>query len=206
MTEGFEGAVLAGGASRRMGTDKAFLAAPDGRPLVVVAAHALASAGASRTFVVGGDRSGIESAGLGWVADRHPGEGPLGGIITALTVSEHDLVVVLACDMPEVDEEVPAALVDALRGTPAAGVAVALAGEREQPLTSCWRRSVALGALEAAFAGGQRAPRHLLDELRAVRVAGLPVEHLADVDSPEDLRRYADRSLRPHTTPGQDRP
>jgi molybdopterin-guanine dinucleotide biosynthesis protein A len=203
---GFEGAVLAGGASRRMGTDKAFVAAPDGRALVAVAAEALRDAGAARTFVVGGDRAGIESLGLAWVADRHPGEGPLGGIVTALLASEHDLVVVLACDMPEVDATVPEALVRGLRDEPAAGVAVALAGRREQPLTSCWRRSVALPVLDEAFASGERAPRHLLDRLAVIRVAGLPVDRLADVDSPDDLRRYADRSLRPHTSTRQDLP
>jgi molybdopterin-guanine dinucleotide biosynthesis protein A len=187
-----------------MGTDKAFVAAPDGRPLVVVAADALRDAGAARTVVVGGDRSGVESLGLGWVADLHPGEGPLGGIITALVASGHDLTVVLACDMPEVDHRVPAALVRALVEHPGAGVAVALAGAREQPLTSCWRRSAALATLEDAFRAGERAPRHLLDRLGAVRVAGLPVDQLADVDSPDDLRRYADRSLRPHTNTRQD--
>ncbi len=204
MSGPFEGAVLAGGASRRMGTDKAFVTAPDGRALVAVAADALVASGAARTFVVGGDRAGIEALGLAWVPDRHPGEGPLGGIITALAASAHDLVMVLACDMPEVDGTVPAALVQALVEHPSAGVAVALAGDREQPLTSCWRRSVALDPLEAAFADGRRAPRHLLDELAAVRVAGLALDRLADVDSPEDLRRYAERSLRPHTITRQD--
>lgn len=206
MTVAFDGAVLAGGASRRMGTDKAFVTAPDGRPLVVVAAEALGGAGAARTIVVGGDRGGIEALGLGWVADLHPGEGPLGGIVTALASADHDLVVVLACDMPEVDREVPAALVEAMLAEPSAGVAVAVAGEREQPLTSCWRRSMALGVLEAAFAGGERAPRYLLDRLGVVRVAGLPLHRLADVDSPDDLRRYAERPLRPHTSTEQDLP
>lgn len=206
MSGAFAGAVLAGGASRRMGTDKAFVAAPDGRPMVAVAADALRDAGAARTFVVGGDRAGVEGLGLAWVADRHPGEGPLGGIITALGASDHDLVVVLACDMPEVDATVPAALVQALVDEPGAGVAVALAGDRQQPLTSCWRRSLALEVLEGAYAGGQRAPRHVLEQLGAVGVGGLPLDRLADVDSPDDLRRYADRPLRPHTSTRQDLP
>jgi molybdenum cofactor guanylyltransferase len=189
-----------------MGTDKAFVAAPDGRPMVVVAADALRGAGAGRTFVVGGDPAGVGSLGLAWVADRHPGEGPLGGIITALATSGHDLVMVLACDMPEVDATVPAALVQALLDEPTAGVAVALAGAREQPLTSCWRRSLALEVLEQAYAAGQRAPRHLLEQVGVVRVDGLALERLADVDSPDDLRRYADRPLRPHTSIRQDLP
>jgi molybdopterin-guanine dinucleotide biosynthesis protein A len=82
---------------------------------------------------------------------------------------------------------------------------VATVGEREQPLTACWRRSVALGPIEEAFAAGERAPRALLDRLEAVRVGGLDHAQLLDVDSPEDLRRYADQPLRP-PTPEQERP
>jgi molybdopterin-guanine dinucleotide biosynthesis protein A len=109
-------------------------------------------------------------------------------------------VVVLACDMPGVGPEVPTALVDALDRSPAAGVAVAVVGEREQPLTACWRRSLALPVLEAGFASGTRAPRHLLDALSVVRVPGLSPAALADVDSPEDLRRYAEAPPQTPTT------
>jgi molybdopterin-guanine dinucleotide biosynthesis protein A len=79
-------------------------------------------------------------------------------------------------------------------------VAVAVVGEREQPLTACWRRSVALAVLEAGFASGVRAPRHLLDALAVVRVPGLSPAALADVDSPEDLRRYAEAPTQTPTT------
>jgi len=176
-----------------MGTDKALLPGPDGRPMAVVAADALAGAGAARIAVVGGDGARLLELGLEPLPDLHPGEGPLGGIVTALTAlgPDADLVVVLACDMPEVGPEVPGALVAALDAAPTAGVAVALVGEREQPLTACWRSSVARPVLEEAFAAGERAPRHLLGRLGVVRVGGLPVGQLLDVDSPEDLRRYA---------------
>jgi len=198
----FAGAVLAGGASRRMGRDKAFVAAPDGRPLVQVAVDGLRRAGASAVVVVGGDQAAVEQLGLTWVADEHPGDGPLGGIVTALHRTTQDLVVVVACDMPGFAPEVPEALVSAAAASPDAGVSVAVIGERDQPLTACWRRRSALPVLEGAFADGVRAPRHLLDELAAVRVLDLEPRLLADVDSPEDLRRYADRHPSPPTRTG----
>ena len=133
------------------------------------------------------------------MADLHPGEGPLGGILTAFAHTTAELVVVMACDMPGVGPAVPAALAAALAAEPAAGVAVAVVGDREQPLTACWRRSSALAALRSAFDAGERAPRKVLPELGVVRVAGLPVQELVDVDSPDDLRRYAEAPPHPPT-------
>jgi molybdopterin-guanine dinucleotide biosynthesis protein A len=192
VTASFDGAVLAGGSSRRMGRDKALIEAPDGRPLALVGVEALRTAGATEVIVVGGDERGLRALGVSWVADLHPGEGPLGGVLTAFANTTAELVVVMACDMPGVDSEVPAALVAALAAAPDSGVAVAVVGEREQPLTACWRRSTARDALRAAFVAGERAPRKVLSGLGVVRVDGLPVSQLADVDSPEDLRRYAE--------------
>jgi molybdopterin-guanine dinucleotide biosynthesis protein A len=197
----FDGAVLAGGASRRMGRDKAFVEAPDGRPLVLVAAEGLLAAGAGRVVVVGGDEAAVGALGLAWTPDLHPGEGPLGGIVTALRDAPADPVVVVACDMPGFTEEVPTALVAALDRAPDADVALAAVGERLQPLTAAWRRS-AIPVLEAAFSLGERAPRRILDRLEVVAVPGLARDLLDDVDSPEDLRRYADRRPSPPTRTG----
>ena len=199
MTLAFDGAVLAGGASRRMGSDKALVDAPGGRPLVVVGVEALRAAGAFEVVVVGGDGPALQALGLPWVPDHFPGEGPLGGIVTALHATRADLVVVMACDMPGVGPEVPAELVRALAAAPGAGVAVAVVGDREQPLTACWRRSVALEVLTSAYDAGERAPRFVLAALNLVRVDGLPPAQLVDVDWPEDLRRYAEGALHPES-------
>ena len=205
MSVAFAGVVLAGGASRRMGRDKALVDAPDGRPLALVGVEALQDAGAAEVLVVGGDEASLRALGLPWVADLHPGEGPLGGILTAFAHTGADLVVVMACDMPGVGPEVPTALVAAMADEPDAGVALAVVGDRDQPLTACWRRSSAAVALRAAFDAGERAPRKVLPELGVVRVGGLPVRQLVDVDSPEDLRRYAEAPPHPPTD-GQDHP
>jgi molybdopterin-guanine dinucleotide biosynthesis protein A len=181
-----------------MGRDKALVAAPSARPLVRVGVDALSDAGALDTVVVGGAQVSHEAAGLRWIPDRYPGEGPLGGILTALHHASADVVVILACDMPGVGAEVPAALVEALAGDPTAAVAVAVADDREQPLTAAWRRSIALPELEIAFAAGERAPRRAMSSLPTVRVVGLPPAQLADVDSIADLHRYAERHSPPN--------
>ena len=94
------GAVLTGGSSSRMGTDKALLEL-DGAVLARRVADALVTAGCAPVVAIGGDAGRLTAHGLAVVADRHPGEGPLGAIITALEHAEPlevDVVVVLACD------------------------------------------------------------------------------------------------------------
>ena len=79
---------------------------------------------------------------------------------------------------------VPSGLVAALATSPGSGAAVATVGDRDQPLTACWRRSAATPLLRAAFDAGERAPRKVLPALavhvgelrRAERVASLGTE------------------------------
>jgi molybdenum cofactor guanylyltransferase len=188
----FAGAVLTGGASTRMGTDKALLVV-EGRALASVAAAALADAGAAEVLAIGGDLDALRALGLDARPDEHPGEGPLGGIITALGVATHDITVVLACDMPAIDRPAVAALVAALQADPDADMAAARDGDRLQVLTAAYRSRVR-PVLEARFDEGERAVRRATESLVVVAVDDLEPATLADVDRPADLRRYAQPS------------
>ena len=93
-------AVLAGGMSRRMGTDKALLPLrPGDPPLAAVVVNRLAPV-ASELFIVASDRPAYAGFGVPVVPDRYPNAGTLGGIATALRVATHDYCLVVACDMP----------------------------------------------------------------------------------------------------------
>src|SRR5690606_27534372 len=70
------GAVLCGGASRRVGGDKALIRL-DGRAPAVRGARALAAAGAGLLEAVGGDVRALRAAGQAVAPDRAPGPGPL---------------------------------------------------------------------------------------------------------------------------------
>ena len=179
------GAVLAGGSSSRMGRDKAFLEV-GGVPMLSSVAGVLNGVVDAGVVVVGGDADGIRTLGLTSVADRFPGDGPLGGILTAL---DHfrgrcDHVVVLSCDLPQASEQSVRALLAAVGEAPA--VIVPVLGGRRQWMHCCWP-VVALGLLETAFAAGERAPRRALGGMAVVEVAGLDPASLRDVDTPEDL-------------------
>ncbi len=188
----FTGVVLTGGLSRRMGQDKSLLEV-NGNVLTSIVAGALRAAGASEVLTVGGD---VEALGLLTDIDRaipddFPGEGPLGGVLTALRLARHDVVVVLACDTPLVEAETPLSLVSGLSEANDSAVAYACVGGRVQPLTAAWRRSLAYEHVRAAFERGERAPRNVFPGLKVVEVSTVSPGAVDDVDHPEDLQRYA---------------
>ncbi|MDG2027528.1 MAG: molybdenum cofactor guanylyltransferase [Acidimicrobiales bacterium] len=182
MTTGLGGAVLAGGASRRMGVDKALIEV-DGEALVRRAVAALSSADAQPVLVVGGDQSGIEALGLAYVPDQWPGEGPLGGIITALRSIDAEIVAVLSCDLTEASSIAVRSVVGALGD---ADVAVPVVAGQAEWLHAAWRRS-SLGTLEAQFAEGVRSPRHAVAGLRVAQLLDGDPCWFHDADRPEDL-------------------
>ncbi len=167
-----------------MGRDKALIEA-DGRPLVVIAADALAAAGAEPIFTVGGEAASLRALGLDVVADDHPGEGPLGGLLTALRHIRAEVVGVLACDLPKAD---PAAVTAGKAGLGDADVAVALDERKSrQWLHAAWRRDAAVPVLARAFASGERAVHRAAASLRVHEVTLAAPIAVADADTPADL-------------------
>lgn len=183
------GAVLTGGDSRRMGTDKALLAV-DGVAMALRVARALEAAGAAEVLCVGGNAVALAALGLVVVPDRHPGAGPLGALITALNASSRDIVVVAPCDLVAPDPAVASAVVVALLAAPAADGAVPVSGGVLQPLDGAFR-TTAVAALARRFAAGERSVKRAIVDLVLVDVDvdGLSPRGLVDADTPEQLAR-----------------
>jgi molybdopterin-guanine dinucleotide biosynthesis protein A len=176
------GAVLAGGDSLRMGTDKALMEV-DGVALVERAVAALTTAAADPVVVVGGNGTALTELGLLYVADEWPGEGPLGGIITALHQVNTEVVMVLSCDLTDASAIAVRSVAGALGD---ADVSVPVVDGRAQWLHAAWHRR-SLPALEAAFADGIRAPRRAADALRVAHLLDGDPCWFHDADSPADL-------------------
>ena len=190
------GAVLAGGASRRMGADKAFIEI-EGLTMVERAAVALRDAGIPVVLVVGGDRARLEPLGLPFWPDLYPGQGPLGAIVTALHALDRaagpsaEAVVTLPCDVVEPD----AASVRAVLGrigaaAPAIDGVVPVGDGMPQWLHAAWRRRGRL-LLSEAFGRGLRAPKEAASLLNTVALDVPGTRWFRDADYPEDLPQGA---------------
>jgi len=181
------GVVLAGGASRRMGRDKAFLEL-EGRPLIGIVIERMARVCAEVLLVAGAPRP-YAALGVPVVEDRFRGVGVLGGLHAGLEAAAHDLVLAVACDMPFLRPGLLRAFVAWAEGFDAA---VLRRGEQVEPLHAAYRRTC-LPAVEAAICAGQR---RVVSFFPQVRVRYVTPDDIAPLDP-------ALRSFRNANTPGE---
>lgn len=185
----FAGVVLAGGRSKRMGRDKALVPVA-GVAMAERVADALRGAGCDPVAAVGGDADRLAEAGLVTVPDLFPGEGPVGGIITAMRWHPHGPVVVVACDLPMLAPSDLLTLFDAAvdatehRRPSDVDVIVASTG-RIEPLCAVWFPG-ALDTMQAAFDGGERAVHRAIVGLRVVEVP-TRLAAMTNVNEPGDI-------------------
>ncbi len=175
-----------GGASRRMGRDKA-LVEVDGVPMAERVAAVLGAAGCHPVVAVGGDAAVHARLGLPAVPDRWPGEGPLGALVTVLGAFDPDVdaVVVVACDLPWLDGATVDALVARFIAAAGSADAVVAHSDRLEPLCAVWACQ-AHRPLERLVLEGERAVHRALESLRVVTVQVDP-SAVANVNSPADL-------------------
>jgi molybdopterin-guanine dinucleotide biosynthesis protein A len=185
-------AVLAGGASRRMGRDKATMAVGG----VELASRVLAAAAQVADPVVLVAPDGHPARRLAARAVTDPGQGPLAALAAALAALDAGHVLVLAGDHPGLRTELLAHLV----GLAAGGEAVACRrGRRLEPLVAVYQRAPALAAARTRLAGpaGDRSLLGLLAGLRTVVVEEprwRPLDpdgrSFVDLDDPADLAAW----------------
>jgi molybdopterin-guanine dinucleotide biosynthesis protein A len=173
------GAILAGGAGRRVGGASKAMLALHGRPLAVHVAATLAAVCDPLAIVCKPDTELPDLPGVErWDEPAEPGH-PLTGIVHALERARGP-VLVCATDMPWVTADACRSLLDAAPGGVAA---IAVAAGELCPVLGVYSPD-ALGVLRAA---PPDAPlRETVAALDPVRVA-LPPALLRSVNAPEDL-------------------
>ena len=184
------GYVLAGGASSRFGRDKALVELA-GKPMLArmlgIVDHAVSREEVACSALVIGAAEKYDTVWTRCVEDRWPGEGPLGGIVTALLhtqeknpVCEWNMIV--GCDMPFLTREWLAFLAKrALESS--AEVVVPQSRQGLEPLCACWHTSVA-GKLKAVFDSGVR---KVTEAMKQCDMEVLDEAHWKRFDSDERL-------------------
>lgn len=182
----FTVAILIGGDSSRMGTDKATLEV-DGVAMAERVSKAAYDAGAAEVLVIGGTQKRANGISGMWKKDLYAGEGPLGGVITALKSATHDSVVVLSCDMPFITSAVIASLVPPL----AEAQATVGRTDRLNWLCAAWSKSECLPSLQSVWKRNERAIHRAAVLLDVVEVP-VPAVAVRNINTPEDLAGDSD--------------
>lgn len=190
---GISGVVLAGGASRRFGSDK-LAAEVEGMTLLGHAVRGLAERCDEVVVVLAPDAPVPEVGPTVSVArDRHAHHGPLSGLASGLATARGGLALVVGGDMPWLRPAVADLLLAGLED-PAVAVSALGDGGMARPMPIAVRRRAALAAAERLLGTGERRLRSLFEELPSAvvpeeewRAADPAGWSLRDVDSPADL-------------------
>ena len=188
MLESITGIVLAGGHSHRMGHNKALLELA-GRPMIEIVVQRLRAVHArlDQVIIAATDADLYAPFADRCVPDQFPRVGTLGGIHAGLAAADHDLTVIVGCDMPFLDPAVLGWFVEAAQEY---DVVVLRQGEWLEPLHAAYRRQC-LPAIETAIRGGQR---RIVSFFDAVRVRTVDPAEIAHLDP--DLRGFRNVNTR----------
>lgn len=173
MRDDLTGIVLAGGASQRMGRDKALLKL-DGRPMIQIVVERMTKV-CEEVMIVSGDIAPYVGFGAAVVADRFRNVGVLGGVHAGLAAASHELSLVVGCDMPFLKPDLLRAFADWAEGY---DVALLRYNGYVEPLHGAYRRTC-LSAVEAAIRAGSR---RIVSFFPQVRVRTVTPQEVARID------------------------
>src|SRR5215213_2006318 len=180
-----EAFILAGGASRRMGTDKSQLLI-DRQTFTERIAETLSQVADSVALV--GRQAG---SSLPSVADVYQQWGALGGLHAALTACKYEWAIVVACDLPFVTAELFSFLAGMCLDHDAV-VPIQQDG-RPQPLAALYRVDPCLQRATELIEAGRRRPLDLLDVVNTrwvqfdeLRNLAQPERFFVNINTPSD--------------------
>ena len=184
--------ILCGGQGTRLGGEDKPLLHLGGKPLL---AHVIERLEPQvDEIVLSCSRNAAAYGRFGWpvVLDEHPGEGPLGGFVSALSRTTTPWLLTTPGDVPFLPVDLVAALAPACHRR---GAAVATAGGRRQSLTMLLDRRRAQ-SLATFFAVGGRAAWRWLEDHQVCEIEFI-ASAFQNVNTPADLaaaRRHIART------------
>lgn len=168
--------IQAGGASTRMGTDKALIPF-NGQPLVERLLTRFRPI-AAELFIVSNHPANFQNQQVVVYSDLRPGVGALGGLYTALTYAKFDLLALIACDLPFANPNLIAWMAEQMADPELAAIYPKPNGFYE-PVHAVYRPSVCLPRVEEAI---NRGDRKLISWIEEVPIAEVPEQVLAHFD------------------------
>jgi len=178
---------MAGGESRRMGTDKSML--PNKRrPMIETIAEQLRGS-FSQILISANEVERYAFLNLPIVGDRIPGQGPLMGIASALEASDNELNFVAACDIPYIDLHYVRRMLMEADGVDA--VVPTTGDEKYEPLFAVYRKS-ALGAINAVLSSGGRKVSDIFGRCR-VKYIKLEARQFANLNTMVDFEEFQEK-------------
>ncbi len=180
------GLVLAGGKSRRMGSDKALLV-QDGETQLSRAVGLLAGH-VDRVFVsTRADQDGDAERGkFEQVIDRYEDMGPVAGILSAMDSNSEVAWLVLACDLPNIDEATLEYLLEHCSGNHPATAYESVHDGLPEPLCAIYRPE-SRPMIDSFVEQGIVCPRKMLINSDTKMLAQPNPGALHNINSPEDL-------------------
>lgn len=180
------GLVLAGGKSRRMGSDKALLV-QDGETQLSRAVGLLA-AHVDRVFVsTRAEQDGdAERAKFEQVIDRYEDMGPVAGILSAMDSNSEVAWLVLACDLPNIDDATIEYLLKHCSGDQPATAFASVHDGLPEPLCAIYRPE-SRAVIDNFVGQGIVCPRKMLINSDTKMLAQPNPGALHNINSPEDL-------------------
>lgn len=142
--------VLAGGASSRMGRDKALLEL-DGQPMIEIIVDQMEEI-CSEVLIVAKDRRRYAGLDAPVILDRFSNVGALAGLHAGLEAASYEISLAVGCDMPFLNPDLLKAFVRWAKGY---DVTLLKRGAYVEPLHAAYRRTC-LPAMEDVIRAGQR--------------------------------------------------
>ncbi len=189
--------LLAGGQSKRMGKDKAFLQL-NGKTFLRIIAEKLSIY--CDQIIVSGNKEkklylsqlrGIKSQ-IDFVKDKNPFTGPLNGIVSCRKKIKNELVFISTCDTPLLNEEIIPYLSGKIDGYDAV---IPTVNNKEQFLNTVYKKS-ALDLGEKLYSKGVRSLYEWINHLKILKISEKEIKHIDkhiysywSINRPEDYER-----------------
>jgi len=179
--EDISGVILAGGQSKRFGSNKSF-ALFHGISFIKRVEQVMRPL-FSDLLMVTNTPEVYKSPSYTVITDDIPHQGPLGGIVTALRKAKHERIFVVACDMPLLDANDIVQIIDAGNGYDAV---IPQHGERREYLLALYSRRL-LNPMDLALRSGQRSLKGFFKD--RPNIAWVPVEAKSsfNINTKQDL-------------------